>query len=682
MASSSITGNEFEPAHQPNSALALLPPTSILEHVQPLRSIYDQAAVKWPPHINVFYPFVDQNKIKEANEYLSIFMGHFHGVSIAFDRAEAWKTGPHYTIVLRPSEASEAQLEPIYHDLLQKFPAFADSKRHRNGGFKPHMTIGQTKDNDLKEHLVQKAEKLCSLIGEGKWHVATLSRLDGAMRIQSSFGGSFDAPVRLSKDAIEGSIIPQGTFEYSSELGQWQAIPATHATTKPSGTFSLSTYNCMFEPSSNFIDERSRYQRLVKDILNTNSTILCLQEVSDSFLSYLLSNSRVRERYRYVSHNPMVPLLHWRNCITLSTHAFKWSKLVIDRNRTAIVASFGHTNMAEVESEIISKALVVVNVHLPSSATDEAVTAKVSYYQTIHNHLSQYHDKDICMVAGDFNLAGSQTIQAALSAGLISEASAQNYQHIFPEDEYVDTWNIVSTTSNDSGITFDPFVNELARSSVKTAKLNVVGRSKLPLCKQRYDRILLKQQDDNEILIQDAKIFGVPYNSEFASDHYGLSVSFMYHTFNEADEQNLALPEVSNRDEEIKTVLANSTPSQEDKAVRERAIEALRQCLKGQVQSSTEEPERNGGFKMELTPVGSYGLGTWDQDSDIDCLVVGNITVKTFWKLARQRVKRWTGLPIRVVRFVNAAIPMLILSIDDKIQVDLQYCTAVRLVEA
>ncbi|HEV7738577.1 MAG TPA: nucleotidyltransferase domain-containing protein, partial [Chlamydiales bacterium] len=105
-----------------------------------------------------------------------------------------------------------------------------------------------------------------------------------------------------------------------------------------------------------------------------------------------------------------------------------------------------------------------------------------------------------------------------------------------------------------------------------------------------------------------------------------------------------------------------------------------------------EEPTlRPSVVKFEAVPVGSYGLGTATESSDIDVLVVGNISPSTFWSLFRLLLHKYIskqkesvedGLPaIKLKRFVKeAAVPMMELMVGD-MPVDLQYCSAPGVLE-
>jgi poly(A) polymerase Pap1 len=82
-----------------------------------------------------------------------------------------------------------------------------------------------------------------------------------------------------------------------------------------------------------------------------------------------------------------------------------------------------------------------------------------------------------------------------------------------------------------------------------------------------------------------------------------------------------------------------------------------------------------------VVPVGSYGLGVWSTSSDIDCLCVGSISIKTFFAIASQRLKKAVDLGVKILRKVKAASGTM-LELDIRgVKLDLQYCPASKIAE-
>jgi poly(A) polymerase Pap1 len=108
------------------------------------------------------------------------------------------------------------------------------------------------------------------------------------------------------------------------------------------------------------------------------------------------------------------------------------------------------------------------------------------------------------------------------------------------------------------------------------------------------------------------------------------------------------------------------------------AFASLQNVLLG---TSEDSNQAQPDIPLVILPVGSYALGVWTADSDIDCLCIGTISSKTFFKLARQRLSKAESQGIRILRKVEASTgTMLELSVNE-ILMDLQYCPAPQVVE-
>jgi poly(A) polymerase Pap1 len=111
---------------------------------------------------------------------------------------------------------------------------------------------------------------------------------------------------------------------------------------------------------------------------------------------------------------------------------------------------------------------------------------------------------------------------------------------------------------------------------------------------------------------------------------------------------------------------------------RATALSLLRRIVLG---SSDDDNSAMSDIPMVIVPVGSYALGVWTTESDIDCLCIGTISSKTFFKLARQRLAKAQDQGVHVLRKVEANTgTMLELSVNG-VAMDLQYCPAARVVE-
>lgn len=741
------------------TAIAILPPAFLHPQINSLRSLYDKSYKKWPPHINVLYPFVAPENLvpavqrirdlvrlgnadeKEKEKVLGFWLnldqpGHFRHRQNA---TVFLSPGPHDATVERPETESGRALRRL-EGLLSKQFTKGKGAGVGDGVFRPHLTVGQTSlDPVVMGSLVSKTGKL---VGSGNrglgWFASRLAVLkrdeEGDMRIvdeiilgreQGEEGdedgeeeaieglGGLDLKDRLGNVGTGG---PRSSFKFSTEADDWIPIDSTAVTTGPQfqpKEVTVATYNTLVD--SPFPPPIERYPLLVRAILSVHSTtspaspsILCLQEVTDEFLSYLLSNDAIRARYPLCTHSPTSVLPSIRNCVILATAScgpFGWRWLDFAKHhKGAVVASFPRLGGGEHGGG----PLVVAAVHLTCGLSNGGIAAKASQLKALTTYLQTTHPSDEWIVAGDFNL---QTSKHAIASALANKGiSRETYEQIqaglIDEEVFSDAWELcfgegeednvryeaedvqvawgANKGDGESGATFNPLTNPLAAERVQWS---------LDPRPQRYDRVLIKRSGN--LRARDVRRFGFPDVSSggghdttttgpvCGSDHWGVKAVFDIHIGSKGafplagQDSNLKLPlkQADISDQLLKTFVETSIPTPSDDRVREAAIKTLKEVLEQEQETATGAPSR-GAFPIVLAPVGSYALGVYSKDSDVDCLCMSTISSKTFFQVARQRIKRFgAGHGIRVIRFVDAKIPVLELKVGD-IKFDLQYCQA------
>ncbi|KAF3905627.1 hypothetical protein ABW21_db0202277 [Orbilia brochopaga] len=662
----------FPPSSAPDTALALVLPQSHLQLVQPLRSLYDAAATKWPPHINLFYPFVQPPALSAACSHLaqhlfSLCKSH----SIRFASVEVFRGGkkrPSY-LVLRPDQRSEELLQDVYELLSREFPEVRSAVKRNE--FKPHMTIGQINAGGEARllRLARKFEMLCPLLGDVEMGLAVMQRVDRKMTFVESWGVQ-EYSVGLSPEAIPGSVVQRYAYTcktlYENDDDElWEVASCEELEKLPTSNLTLSSFN-VFVDIDDDTDQDDRWRQICDNIISLDSTIVCLQEVADDLLTFIVT-SDVLKRYPYISHSPEQPLLRHRNCVILSTVPFTWEEVTSNvPSRSICVAKFpqyGHYTTSDESDDAERKwhPLVVCNVHLPAYVTNDAAKSRAEYAADLKSYIAKEHLHSAVIIAGDTNIPNADTIAFAVSSGIITAASGETYAALFPETEFTDAWTVAGEGLD--GSTFNPLDNALAAENANRS-------SSMPVQPQRYDRIYLRKTD--ELLIREARV-----TTTIASDHYSLTARLSFtDPAKTTSSSPLPLPETSITDDDVRRILlANHCfPSPEDTHSRHRALSTLTTAL-------TADPP----FPLRLVPVGSVGLGTYDANSDMDVLAVGAISASLFWRVAKHRIRRHVADDdsdaIKIVRYVDAAIPMLILLVGG-VRIDLQYCTAPRLLES
>lgn len=345
---------------------------------------------------------------------------------------------------------------------------------------------------------------------------------------------------------------------------------------------------------------------------------------------------------------------------------------------------------------------MVAGVHLTCGLTDGSVAAKKIQLQNLKSHLSRVYSEVPWVIAGDFNLTtSSYTIQTALKNKSISHqtiVALSNIESSLAEAGFVDTWTAARLEGLDSlnrphsddlfegedGATFNPMENVLAAATSGTSNNRP----------QRYDRVLVRPHGGFQT--HQFNHFGLPKDQDgfqfVPSDHSGIRACLK--VLDGSMKDSASRPDILDRFPvqpnhpsvgltdtlSLESVLAKHgmLPADEDADARRSAFTLIKEVLLG---SSDAEQTAAADIPMVIVPVGSYALGAWTSSSDIDCLCIGSISSKTFFKLARQRIIRAENRGVRLLRKVEAGTgTMFELSVNG-ISMDLQYCPASRIVE-
>ncbi|MBE3045217.1 nucleotidyltransferase domain-containing protein [Candidatus Bathyarchaeota archaeon] len=255
-------------------------------------------------------------------------------------------------------------------------------------------------------------------------------------------------------------------------------------------------------------------------------------------------------------------------------------------------------------------------------------------------------------------------------------------------DDFRRPKDLGSTYEGEQGATFDPTDNKLA------SELVGAGLGNRP---QRYDRILVKTDDLFDVA--GFSMFGFPTaeapaaNNDvlLGSDHWGVRCLLrISNTGASTDSASKATPvsvkhapESLGDAEELKEYLVTigGLPTVDDEAARARAFETLEAAIFDAIHpgSNGGDPKERLNPAMVLTPVGSYGIGVWSSDSDVDCLCIGPFSSRIFFSVVTRYLRAAEG--VRVLRKVKANTGVMLELEVHGVKMDLQYCGATSIAE-
>ena len=717
-----------------DTALCIIPPRSRCDEINKLRSLYDKAYEKWPPHINLIYPFVNPEQLPRAKELIETHLQtHFSDTSqmtIRLGGAGIFKQKKDVTVFLQDKSDKEANaLGSLRTGVLSALGQKASPQIF-------HLTVGQAQDSSVsaRQILMNKVDflpafefnvnSLVILVRERKADATSQMRLWGSVNLgtralsttpldefwvtetahnHEGIASGYELGTNSMIESMSNRQVQRGaTYTFNGEVQKW-AITTSNVGKNITQNLHVSSYNVLLD--SEYPPSHDRDPLLIQTLLRESALadILVLQEVSDDFLIFLLNDENMRERYPFVSHGPpdqndIGPLPSLRNIVVLSKWYFEWVFIPFHRrHKGAIVASFPDLHHGE---DVDSGPLVVAGVHLSAGLTDGSVAAKKVQLHNVVTHLKQNYPDSPWILAGDFNIPTSRyTIDEAVKQKDISmeTSSVLDLTETFlSENELVDGWAVSRVEGLDEtatldagdlfegeeGATFNPGENPLAAYSSGTSENRP----------QRYDRILVRAQD--QLKLTKFNYFGLPElidNSiSIASDHYGVRAGFDFlpatdHKIS-SDTGSMPLRNIIHKHAspdlslsgDLAAVLSKygSFPTNDEKNSYKDAFGLIKDVLLG----GTENDSHVSDIPLVVVPVGSYALNVWTRESDIDCLCIGPISSKTFFQLARQRINKAESRGVRLLRKVEANTgTMFELSVNG-LNVDLQYCPAADIV--
>ena len=156
------------------SAVVIIPPKSLWGPIQALRAKHDKSFVRWMPHINLLYGFVDERHFAEAADVLSKTLAGFEAFDLSLDHFRHFNHGKSETLWLATTPSAEGALRRLQATLQAAFPACDELSRR--GEFQPHLTVGQTRSAAQTQAHIEAWQRSWTAIDFEVGGVAIISR--------------------------------------------------------------------------------------------------------------------------------------------------------------------------------------------------------------------------------------------------------------------------------------------------------------------------------------------------------------------------------------------------------------------------------------------------------------------------------------------------------------------------
>jgi 2'-5' RNA ligase len=126
------------------TALAVVVPNHLSSWIQECRSQHDSAYARWPPHINLLFPFIEESDFAAQVPRLQSAVGVLPKFRIKLHTTGFFKHGPRkWVLILKPEESVLGSLDKLQSAVYKLYPQCSKQRDVGGGKFTPHVTLGQ-----------------------------------------------------------------------------------------------------------------------------------------------------------------------------------------------------------------------------------------------------------------------------------------------------------------------------------------------------------------------------------------------------------------------------------------------------------------------------------------------------------------------------------------------------------
>src|SRR5262245_30873053 len=129
------------PGKTHHTAAAIVPPEEVWGPIQAIRRAHDRQVRRWPPHVNLLYPFRPASDFEAISGDLAEPCARLAPFTVTLAELELFRHGSGRCTLWLAPESAEA-LRSLQAALEERFPDCADVSRFP-GGFTPHLSVGQ-----------------------------------------------------------------------------------------------------------------------------------------------------------------------------------------------------------------------------------------------------------------------------------------------------------------------------------------------------------------------------------------------------------------------------------------------------------------------------------------------------------------------------------------------------------
>lgn len=142
------------PTKTPKTAIVIIPPEACQERIQRIRRAHDCSLRRWMPHITLLFPFRPAEDFDEIEAQLQAACEAFQPFDIELTEFRFFRHARNRCTVWLAPEPEQLLIRFQSH--LWRVVPECDDVRNHQGGYRPHLSVGQSPNISSCVTLIQK----------------------------------------------------------------------------------------------------------------------------------------------------------------------------------------------------------------------------------------------------------------------------------------------------------------------------------------------------------------------------------------------------------------------------------------------------------------------------------------------------------------------------------------------
>ncbi|KAL0476952.1 poly(A) polymerase [Acrasis kona] len=123
-----------------HTACCIIPPQEVWPQIQAIRKKHDASFVRWPPHVNLFFPFVETSEFEDKSVLLEKALSNIEPFKIRLETFDHFSHAKKNVLWLKPQDDSGEceKVKSVCRECANVLSGVDNSRPYN-----PHLSMGQ-----------------------------------------------------------------------------------------------------------------------------------------------------------------------------------------------------------------------------------------------------------------------------------------------------------------------------------------------------------------------------------------------------------------------------------------------------------------------------------------------------------------------------------------------------------